>query len=270
MNSDLDKLISLQQVDAQIAAVKTEITELPRRMAAIEAQLAGAKAKVEAAQTALKNDEAARKRYEGDIQDQQQKISKHRDTSLKVKTNDEYRALMKEIEYAEAEISKLEDKILEIMVDSDARKSALKQAEAELKADTVEIEKEKAAARERTAAEEKHLAELTAQRNALRDGIEEDLLRQYERILKRRGSALAPVSENQMCSACRVILRPQVFQDVLNGEQIVYCDSCQRILYYVPPPPKEEEAEENHGKRSKSAKRNSPAADTTEGEAAAQ
>ena len=59
-------------------------------------------------------------------------------------------------------------------------------------------------------------------------------------MLKLRGSAIAAVHENQMCSVCRVILRPQVYQDVMKGEAIIACDSCQRILYFVPPAPAEE------------------------------
>ncbi len=244
MNSVLNKLIDLQQVDTRIAALHREIAALPKEVAQIEAKLAGSKAKVEAAQAAIKTDEGARRKHESDIKDQQEKISKYRDQSLKVKTNQEYKALLSEIEHAEAEIAKLEDKVLEIMVAADSRKDGLKQAEATLKADTAANEKEKEHARQQTAEDEKQLAELTAQRNELRSGVGDDTLRHYDRVLKLRGSAIAAVHDNQMCSVCRVILRPQVYQDVMKGEEILACDSCQRILYFVPPPPKEEEAKD--------------------------
>ena len=55
---------------------------------------------------------------------------------------------------------------------------------------------------------------------------------------------MAAVHEDESCSACRVRLRPQVFQDVMSNEQIVTCFYCNRILYFVPPPPKEEEAKD--------------------------
>ena len=215
MHPDIQKLIELQQVDSRMAALRAEIAALPKEVAAIEAKLAGSKAKVEAAQAAIKADEGARRKHESDIKDQQEKISKYRDQSLKVKTNQEYKALLTEIEHAEKEIAKLEDKVLEIMVAADARKEALKQAEATLKANTAENEKEKEHARKQTAEDEKELAELAEQRNQLRRGIGEDTLRHYDRVLKLRGSALAAVHDNQMCSVCRVILRPQVYQDVM-------------------------------------------------------
>lgn len=250
MNPDLQKLIDLQQIDLQLAALKAEVAALPKHVAEIEAKLASAKIKVEAAKAAMKTDETTRRKHESDIQDQQQKISKYRDQSLNVKTNPEYKALMSEIGHAEAEINKLEDKILEIMVNSDTRRQAMTQAEAELKADTTENEKEKEIVRQRTAEDEKQLAQLGAQRKQLRTEVSEEVLVHYDRVLKHRGSALAAVHDDEMCSVCRVIQRPQAFQEIKSNQQIVFCSSCSRILYYVPPPPKPEE--EQKKKKTKS------------------
>src|SRR5271166_1681848 len=243
MHSDIHKLIDLQQVDSRIAALRAEIAALPVEVRQIEAKLAGSKTRVETVQAAIKADETARRKYESEIQDRQQKISKYRDQSLAVKTNQEYKALLSEIEQAEAEIRKREDKVLEIMVAADTRKEELKQAEAALKDATVANEKEKEHARQQTAEDEKELAELGAKRQELRANVNDDTLRHYDRVFKLRRSALSAVHEDQMCSVCRVILRPQVFQDVMRGEETITCDSCQRILYYVPPPPKPPEAE---------------------------
>ena len=253
MNSDLQNLIDLQEVDLRSAALKTEVAALPKHVAEIETKLAGAKKSVETAQAAMKIDETARRKYESDIQDQQQKISKYRDQSLNVKTNPEYKALLSEIEHAEAEIRQLEDKILEIMVAADSRKETLKAAEAELKADLAENEAEKESVRQRTAEDEKQLAELSERRKEIRAKVGEDVLFHYDRLVKHRGSALAAVYEDQMCSACHVVQRPQVFQEVMSSQQIVFCSSCSRILYYVPPPPPEPEEAKKKKKGVKSA-----------------
>jgi uncharacterized protein len=266
MNSDLQKLIVLQEVDARIAALKAEVAALPQQVAQIEAKLAGSKAQLEAAQAGMKADEIARRKHESDIKDQQEKISRYRDQSLKVKTNDEYRALNHEIQFAESEIRKLEDKVLEIMVATDARKEAIKQSEVALKADTASNEKEKDHARAQTAEDEEQLAELNATRKELRSGVAEETLTHYDRVLKLRGSVMAPVYEDESCSACRVRLRPQVFQEVTSNEQIVTCFYCNRILYYVPPPPPEPEEAAAKSAKVKPAKQESVEAD----EAAAQ
>src|SRR5450631_1844636 len=241
MTSDLQSLIELQKIDAEIASVRAEVAALPKHVAEIEKKLAGSKSKVETAVAAGKADEAARKKHESDIQDQQQKISKYRDQSLNVKTNQEYKALMDEIKFAEQKIAAPEDKSLEIMLGADSRKEALKKADAELKADTAENEREKEEARQRTAVDEAALAELTTRRNGLRGGVSEDILRHYDRVLVLRGSSLSAVYDNEQCSACSVMLRPQVFQEVMTNEKFMTCDYCKRILYYVPPPPKPED-----------------------------
>ena len=56
----------------------------------------------------------------------------------------------------------------------------------------------------------------------------------FERIAKVRGTAVAR-AEGERCTVCQVRLRPAVFVNVLKNDQIVQCDSCQRILYFVPP-----------------------------------
>ena len=233
MQPDLEKLISLQQVDGEVARLREEIAALPRRVAVIEAKLAGTQAQIDKAQQGLGANQAARRKLETEIQDHREKISKYRDQSLAVKTNEQYKALLHEIEFAEQHIRAAEDKILEGMVDSEAREAAVKAAEAELREETAEIEKEKAEARARTAEDEKLLAEQNARRDALRAAIAPDVLQHYDRLLHHRKTAVSEARE-QKCAACNVLLRPQTYNEVKNNEQIMTCDSCSRILYYDP------------------------------------
>src|SRR6202035_1755912 len=150
MSPEIEHLISLQRTDREIQRLQAEIAELPRRVTVIEEKLAGTKAGLEKARGTVKADEAPRRKYETSIQDLQQKISKYRDQSLEVKTNDQYKALMHEIHFAEQDIRSNEDKILELMVNAEAREKDVRAAEAELKTEMAEIEAEKASARART------------------------------------------------------------------------------------------------------------------------
>src|ERR1039457_210573 len=233
MLPDVEKLMGLQVADQEIRKLQDEIAELPKRIAVIEQKLAGTKVHLEKTRAAAKADEANRKKFESAIQDLQSKISKYRDQSLDVKTNDQYKALLHEIQFAEQEIRLNEDRILEVMVNVDAREKDVKAAEAELKAETAEIEKEKEEARKVTAEDQKKLAEWNAKRNALRQGIAEDILRQYERVAKFRGSGLAEVRDHK-CMGCQVMLRPQTYNEVRNGEKVMVCESCSRVYYFNP------------------------------------
>jgi uncharacterized protein len=232
MLPDVQNLMELQQADREILRLNQEIAALPKRVVAIEEKLAGTKAGLEEAKAAVKTDEAARRKYESVIPDLQQKISKYRDQSLEVKTNEQYKALLHEIQFAEQDIKSNEDKILELMLNGEAREKDVKAAELELRTETAEIEKEKATARERTLEDEKLLAEWNAKRDKARAGVSPDLLRQYERVAKFRGSGLAEVRD-QKCMGCSVLLRPQTYNEVRSG-QIVICESCQRVLYFDP------------------------------------
>src|SRR5262249_17521319 len=98
--------------------------------------------------------------------------------------------------------------------------------------ETADIEKEKQEARQRTAEDEKLLAEWNAKRDKARSGVSPELLQHYDRVSKYRGSGIAEVRDHK-CMGCQVMLRPQTFNEVRGDERPVYCDSCQRILYYV-------------------------------------
>jgi len=233
MLPDIENLLRLQDADKEIRRLQDEIAELPKRVAVIEQRLAGTKTQLEKAQTAIKADEAARRKFDTAINDLRSKISKYRDQSLDVKTNEQYKALLHEIQFAEQEIAANEDKILELMVNADSRDKEVKAAQAELKAETAEIEKEKEQARQRTAEDEKLLAEWRAKRDQMRAGIDADLLRHYEGVSKFRGSGISEVRDHK-CMACQVMLRPQTYNEVRSGQQTVFCDSCQRILYFNP------------------------------------
>src|SRR5258707_9207213 len=253
MLPDIDKLLELQLADKEIRRLQDEVAALPKRVAVIEQKLAGTKAQLEKAQAAAKGDEANRKKFEGNIKDLQAKISKYRDQSLDVKTNEQYKALLHEIQFAEQEVRLNEDRILEVMVNVDARDKEVKAAEAELQAETAEIEKEKEEARKVTAEDQKKLTEWNAKRDGLRQGISEDILRHYERVAKFRGTGLAEVRDHK-CMGCQVKLRPQTYNEVRNGEKVMVCESCSRVYCYNPAnevKPEEEVATVSRRKRAR-------------------
>ena len=236
MNPDLEKLIALQGADREIERLNQEIALLPRRVAAIESKLAETRAQVEKANAVIRATQKDRKKLEAEIQDHQQKISKYREQSLAVKTNDQYKALLQEITFAEQAIRGGEDRILDGMLAIEIQEKSLKAAEAELRQETLEIEKEKSEARARTEQDQKELAEWTARRSGLRSEISADVVPYYDRVIKLRKSGISEVREDGKCAACNVMLRPQTFNEVKVNDRVIACDSCGRILYYVPPP----------------------------------
>jgi len=86
------------------------------------------------------------------------------------------------------------------------------------------------------AARKKEAEDLTAQRGKLRAGIVEDTLDTYDRIARAHGGIALAEAREEICQVCLIHIRPQTFAEVRRNEQIHYCESCHRILYYVAAP----------------------------------
>ncbi len=235
MLPDLKLVIRLQEVDFRLTDLAHEIAALPKHIAEIEKKLVSHERKLEADRAALAANQKERKKCEGEIQMQEQKISKLKDQMLQVKTNEQYRAFQTEIEFCQKEIRKFEDRILELMSESVPLDKNVKVAELSLKAEKLQVEAEKQQARERTAVDQNAAAELQKERAGIVAGMTPSIYKNYERVRKGRGGiAVAEVVDGR-CTVCNIALRLQYFQDLRKGEQILSCESCQRILYYNPP-----------------------------------
>src|SRR5919201_554561 len=149
MLPDLKLAVRLQDIDNRLADLAREIASLPKHIAEIEKKLVAHERKLEADKAALVANQKERKKCEGDIQVQEQKISKLKDQMLQAKTNDQYRAFQNEIEFCQKEIRKFEDRILELMGESEPLERNVKAAETALKAEKTQVEGEKPQARER-------------------------------------------------------------------------------------------------------------------------
>src|ERR1700730_12393380 len=164
MHPDTHLVIQLQSLDQQITALEKEVAAFPKHIAVIEKTLESHLRKLEADRAALVANQKDRKKLEGDIQVHEQKISKLRDQMLGAKTNEQYRAFQHEIEFAEKEIRKAEDRILELMAEAEPLDANVKKAEVALKAEKQLVEGEKLQARERTATSQAQLDQFRAER----------------------------------------------------------------------------------------------------------
>jgi uncharacterized protein len=234
MLQDLALALRLQALDRNIASLENEIATLPKHIADIEKRLEAHARRLEVDRAALSANQRDRKKLEGDVQVHEQKISKLKTQMLEAKTNEQYRAFQNEIAYAEGEIRKAEDKILELMEQSERLEKNVKAAEAELKQENQHVEGEKARARERTDLDQKELADRLAERKSITDQMDPKVYAHYLRIRKKtKGTVIADATEGR-CSACQIALRPQFFQDLRRGDQIMFCETCGRMLTYNP------------------------------------
>lgn len=235
MHADIERLIALQGIDSAIHAAERTLSDEPARLDALDVRLTDAKARVAAAKESVAQNATARRDIEKDVTLHQGRLSKFREHSMNVKTNQEFHAIQHEMSFAQNEIKSHEDRMLERMVELDELTATLTAAEAAL----ASLEKEVAAERKAIAAEHDVLRSkvdgLRGQRVGVLDGMAPASLSVFDMVSKRRNGVAMAEAKEGICTVCHVRLRPQVFNTVRKNESVIQCDSCQRILYFVTP-----------------------------------
>lgn len=235
MAPEVKLAIRLQELDTRIEELRREIVALPKHIAEVERTLESHVRKVEADRAALAANQRDRRHLELEVQSEEQKLARLKDQSMQAKTNEQLWAFQHEIQYVENRIRQLEDRILDMMAESERLEQALKAAEVALAAERKQVEAEKQQAQQRSEEARKLLEVLTRERHQTASALPPALYKNYERIRKlRKGIAVAEVVDGR-CTACHVVLRLQFYQDLRRGEQVMFCESCGRILYYNPP-----------------------------------
>jgi hypothetical protein len=235
MLPDISHAIRLQILDDRTAVLAREIAALPKHIAEIEKKLESGQRRLEHDRAALAGNQKERKRLEGEIQASEQKISKLKSQMMEAKTNDQYRAFQHEIDFCGQEIRKFEDRILELMTESEPLEKAVKAAEGSLAGEKKEVEAEKDKAHERTAVDQKEIDALAGERTGIVAAMTPRIASEYERIRKgRAGVAIAEVVRGR-CSKCNMQVRPQFLQELKRGDSVMVCESCKRMLYWNPP-----------------------------------
>jgi predicted nucleic acid-binding Zn-ribbon protein len=237
MLPDLKRLIELQDIESRAAIATKAVAEAPGRIAALDALLQSATAALAAAKQSLADNQSHRRSIDKDLISAQQRQEKYREQLMAVKTNDEYRAMQHQIEAVGAEVLQHEERVLVSMLEADEVNASIKKAEAALKAAQAKVAQERAAIENEVKAHQAALTECNATRTRVIAALDnKGVIDTFQRIAKVRGTAVAR-AEGERCTICQVRLRPAVFATVRTNDQIVQCDSCQRILYFIPPTP---------------------------------
>jgi predicted nucleic acid-binding Zn-ribbon protein len=229
VNSDLQHLIRLQQLDTDIESARRRIAEIPSVQLALDARLAEQQAAVAAIKQRLAESQTARRATEGEVATLQTRLSKYKGQLMEVKTNKEYQAMQKEIATAEEGVRSHEDRILEQMEEAETLGRELKVAEAALKAQQDEIVRE-----EEVAALQKRADEAVSMRTAVARELSPTALRLFEHVSRQRKGLAVAEARDGICTVCHVRLRPQIFNEVRRNESLIQCESCLRILYFSP------------------------------------
>jgi predicted nucleic acid-binding Zn-ribbon protein len=120
------------------------------------------------------------------------------------------------------------------MLEADDLTAAVKRAESELSAETKKVDADRKAMAAEFAELRSSLEKIGSERTSVIKSLSAAVLSIFERVAQRRNGIAVAEARDGICTICHVRLRPQVFNTVRRNEQIVQCDSCNRILYFVP------------------------------------
>jgi predicted nucleic acid-binding Zn-ribbon protein len=233
MSPELERLVKLQEIESRAAEAHRRIEDAPAQIEALDAKLNAARDALAVAKKAVTDNQTTRRNLDRDLIAAQQRLSKYKEQLMAVKTNEEYHAMQHQIAAAEAEVGRIEELVIINMVDADDVAASLKAAEAALKRDETLVERERTTIQSEVAEKKAALEDSARERSVLVPEIGRSARELFDRVLKaRQGVAVAPAVDGH-CSICHVRLRPQVYHTIVRNEEIVQCDSCQRILYFA-------------------------------------
>lgn len=229
MKEWVTRLLALQETDLRLRQLHDRLDLLPRELARLEGELDADRARAETAKEQIKAAELAIRQVEADIKSENDAIQRLQTQSVNIKKNDEYRALLKQIDHHKAKIGLHETRQLEGMDSLDAAKTRLRDVEKDLAGKAQAVEMEKDEFKDLAARLQAEIARLKEARAPQASAVETEVLAQYERLLKRQGIPLVKV-EKEICGNCHLKLTPQTANQARKGQH-VSCDNCRHLLY---------------------------------------
>jgi uncharacterized protein len=207
--------------------VPPELTEVDREY----------KDKVEAVaelKARLAQAELEKRRAEGELGDLRERLKKYQTQLRSVQSSREYSAALNEIDGVEKSIRATEDRFLELEGEIEETRADLDTREKNLPSETEQHEErlkdwraEQRVINEELTSAKEEIAQLEATIPP-RDRAE------FHRLVDKKHGLAVVLAVGGSCSACHVKIRPAAMQILKQGREIIYCDSCKRILYYEP------------------------------------
>jgi len=234
MLPEIEKLLVLQDRDQRIASLKNEIKTVPIERKALEERLAAAAAGADKAKTGVRALEVEKKRLETEVQGKREQIAKFKTQQMQTRKNEEFQAFGLQIKHFEGEITKIEDRELEIMEAMEADRPALAAAERSVAEAKERVARQIGELEEKAAILKGQLETAEAGRKALTEGISEETLEEYERLFATKGGQAVVAADHEFCTGCHMKLITQTLVKVKGNHEIATCEDCGRILYYVP------------------------------------
>lgn len=230
MREKLLTLHELQKVDSEIAALRKNAETYPKQLSELEKELAAARSAVDAERARLQDTESQRRTLEQNIVDERDKVKKWEARLTEQRSTREYSALAREIDIAKKSLLTMQEETQELSKQVTVVREAVKAKEQEFAGRMDQIQSKMTELKAKMASAEGQVKELEGKRGAAAAAVDKTLLGRYDNVRKKRMPALVPVV-NGACQGCRMMLPPQLYNQLRVSLGTDLCPSCNRIIY---------------------------------------
>ena len=235
MKEELQKLIALQNLDTTIRKLEKDQQAIPERRAEIEREFDQRAFEIRALENRRDEAKHTRARLENEVVEQKGRAERAERNLMSSKKQDEYTAAIREADSARKQISQLETQILEQLEVLEQAEAALNERADEIASLNSDRDARLKAFDDETGTIGDRLAVARKERDEVFANLPKQMSGMYARIKARiRDGVAVAEARNRSCSACFMSLRPQVMAEIRRGEEVLTCDNCGRILYFVP------------------------------------
>ena len=229
----VDRLLKLQEIELKMASIQVFIDSHPGQLKQLDSRITAFEDNISEVKSRLSELQQSYRSHESDAQTYQAQIEKSREKLKLVKTNKEYQSSLKEIEEIEELQSKIEDKMIQCLEDTDAVEAALAGKKEELKRFSQQVNTQKEEIQRESAEKEAQLSELDMERKKILQLVAPELLNKYNAVKNNAGGIGVAVVKNSVCQGCNVNIPPQMFNELLKFDKLLVCPFCQRIIYPI-------------------------------------
>jgi len=228
----IEQLYRLQQRLRFVQTRQKERDTVPPELTEVDREFRDRVEAVDRLRDRLAEAEAEHRRAEADLTDARETLKKYQAQLRSVQTSREYGAVLNEIDGVDRQVRGIEDRVLALEEELESGRKELSGREERLPRETEEHEEKIKGWRAMQKQINEELAQAQQDIKDLETGIQPREKSEFYRLVEKKGGLAVVPAVNGSCSACHVKIRPAALQTLKSGREIVYCDSCKRILYY--------------------------------------
>ncbi len=232
MKEELIRLLALYEVDKQIDELRSRKETIPQKIKELEGEKVSARKNLEEFVQSIKHMELLSKRKELDLASAEETLQKHESQLPTLKSNEEYRAMIKQIEMDKERISELEDELIEILDKLENMQKHKPEMEKEVELKIEQIEKEIVELRKELSGIDDKIKLLLSERERRAYFVPKKLLKRYEQLRKLgKKDAVVPIVDNA-CSGCGATIPIQTVNEIMQSGTVGICENCGRLIYW--------------------------------------